>query len=146
MAVYQRILLAVDLTADCLSMARRARAVATALDAELAIVHVVETVPAIAPIPPESAGPALVTMQAELLEAAQLQIARLGEELGVPKSRRSVLVGNTKIELLRMVTEGRFDLVVVGSRGRHGLAFFTEATGDALVHRATCDVLALRIA
>jgi nucleotide-binding universal stress UspA family protein len=52
MAVYPRILLAVDLAADSLALGQPARALADALAAELHIVHVQEPIPPIAPIPP----------------------------------------------------------------------------------------------
>jgi hypothetical protein len=49
MPVYRRILLAVDLTADSALIGQRARALATALDGTLEMIHVVEPVPPVAP-------------------------------------------------------------------------------------------------
>jgi hypothetical protein len=79
MAVYQRILLAVDLATDSLLIGQRARALAAALDAELEMIHVVEPVPPVVPIPPDPIAPAIVTTQTELIEIAQARIGGLAQ-------------------------------------------------------------------
>ena len=145
MAVYRRILLAVDLTADSAVIGQRARALAAALDATLEMIHVVEPVPPVAPIPPDAVLPNIVMAQTEILDIAQEQIGRLARELGVPETRWSVVMGNTKGEIVRAAAEGKIDLIVIGSRGRHGLAFLVKPTEDVIVHKAPCDVLAVRL-
>jgi universal stress protein A len=145
MAVYRRILLAVDLTTESLLIGHRARALASVLDAELQIINVVEPIPLIPPMPPDPVLPVAVTTQAELFASAQEHIAKLARELGVPDSRWKVVEGNTKTEIVRAAAEGKVDLIVVGSREQHGLAFLIKPTEDVVVHRAPCDVLAVRL-
>jgi universal stress protein A len=145
MAVYHRILLAVDLSSDSLPIGHRARALASALDAELQIINVVEPIPIIPPMPPDPVVPASVTAQAELVANAQEYIARLAQDLGVPDLRWKVVEGNTKTEIVRAATDEKVDLIVVGSRERHGLAFLIKPTEDVVVHKAPCDVLAVRL-
>jgi universal stress protein A len=144
-AVYQRILLAVDLTPESRAVGQRARALATALDAELEIIHVVEPIPPVAPIPPDAVVPAIVATQAELMETAQERIAALAEELGVPESHWHIVEGAIKNEILRAATDHSIDLIAIGTRGRHALAFLIKPTEDVVVHRAPCDVLAVRL-
>ena len=43
------------------------------------------------------------------------------------------------------VTDKRFDLIVVGSHGRHGLALLLGSTANDVLHGAPCDVLAVRL-
>jgi universal stress protein A len=145
MAVYQRILLAVDLTPESLLIGHRARALAEALDGELGIVSVVEPIPTVAPIPPDAVVPVIVTTQAELIDAAQQHISWLAQELGVPDTNWRVVVGNIKSEIIRVAVDDEVNLIVIGSRERHGLAFLTQPTEDVVVHRAPCDVLAVRL-
>jgi universal stress protein A len=145
MAIYQRILLAVDLAPDSLLIGQRAQALSVALGAELGMIHVVEPIPPVAPIPPDPIVPVTLTTQTELIEIAQGQIGRLAQELGVPQSRWSVVVGNIKSEIIRAAADGRMDLIIIGSRERHGLAFLFKPTEDVVVHRAPCDVLAVRV-
>ncbi|MGB1202845.1 MAG: universal stress protein [Alloalcanivorax venustensis] len=37
------------------------------------------------------------------------------------------------------------DLIVLGSHGKHGIRLLLGSTANAVLHRATCDVLAVRI-
>jgi len=145
MAVYSRILLAVDLSPESLLIGHRARALAEALDGELEIVSVVEPIPIVAPIPPDTVVPVIVTKQAELVDAAQQHISLLAQELGVPDTNWRVIVGNIKSEITRVAVDNKVNLIVIGSRERHGLAFLIKPTEDVLVHRAPCDVLAVRL-
>jgi universal stress protein A len=144
-AVYQRILLAVDLSTDSLLIGQRARTLAAALDAELEMIHVIEPAPPVVAIPPEPVMPVIVTTQAELTEIAQAQIGRLARELGVPETHWRVVVGDIKREIVRTATDGQMDLIAIGSRGRHALAFLLKPTEDVVVRRAPCDVLAVRL-
>jgi universal stress protein A len=143
MAVYQRILLAVDLTPDSRLIGHRARELAAALDAELRIIHVVEPVPPMAAIPPDVVVP--VTTEVELVEIAQEHIGALAHDLDVPETRWSVAVGTIKSEIVRAAADAKVDLIVIGSRERHGLAFLIKPTEDVVIHRAPCDVLAVRL-
>lgn len=145
MAIYSQILLAVDLTPSSLLIAQRGRALAAALGGELWILHVVEPIPPVVPIPPEPIAAEVVTTQAEMLDLAQDQIGRLAEELGVPATRCDVVVGDTKGEIVRVAKDRRIDLIVIGSHERHGLAFLVKPTEDVVVHKAPCDVLAIRL-
>lgn len=145
MAVYQRILLAVDLAADSLLIGERARALALALGAELEIVHVIEPVPVVATIPPSSIGPEAVTAQAELIATAEARIGSLALKIGVPETRSHIVTGSIKSEIVRVAADRRAELIVIGNRERHGLAFLLKPTEDAVLHQAPCDVLAVRL-
>jgi len=45
-----------------------------------------------------------------------------------------------------MAETQQMDLIVVGSHGRHGLALVFGSTSSSVLHGASCDVLAVRIA
>jgi len=145
MSVYQRILVAVDLSPDSLFIGQRARSLSAALDGELHLIHVVEPVPLAVPMPPDAVVPSMVTTQVELVERAQDYIGNLAKELGVPETRWSVVVGNTRDEIVRVAIDRAVELIVIGTRERHALAFLIKPTEDVVVHRAPCDVLAVRL-
>jgi universal stress protein A len=142
MAVYRRILLVVDLTEDSLVLGRRAQALAAALEAEIELLHVVEFVPV------EPMGETLmpsVQIEEELLERARQRLTALAAELGLSGAHCRVESGNVKSEIVRVARERHTDLIMLGSRERHGLSILVNLTEDTVLHAAPCDVLAMRV-
>jgi universal stress protein A len=56
-----------------------------------------------------------------------------------------VETGSIKAEIIRVAQEQKVDLIVLGSRERHGIAILVNFTEDTVLHAAPCDVLAVRI-
>jgi universal stress protein A len=65
--------------------------------------------------------------------------------LSLPQSRQLVETGGIKTEIIRAAQRLRSDLIVLGSRERHGLAILLNFTEDTILHAAPCDVLAVRL-
>ncbi|HVA54215.1 MAG TPA: universal stress protein [Gammaproteobacteria bacterium] len=143
MSIYRQILVAVDLTEDSPAVARRGHALATLCEAKLSFVHVVEFIPV------DPAGEALlpppVELEGELVQGARQRLNVLCDNLGLQKAPHRVEVGNIKAEILRVAAEENADLLVLGSHGRHGLALLFGSTEKSLLHKAPCDVLAVRL-
>jgi len=139
---YRRILLVVDLTEDSLQIGRRARDLAATLGAEVELLHVVEFMP-VEPMG-ETLMPA-VRIEDELLVRARQRLAALAEELGLRGVPNRVESGNVKAEVVRVARERQIDLIVLGSRERHGLSILVNFTEDTVLHAAPCDVLAVRV-
>jgi universal stress protein A len=142
MTVYRRILLVVDLTEDSLILGRRAAALAAALAAEIELLHVVEFVPV------EPMGETLmpsVPIEEELLERARARLTALASDLGLAGAACRVESGNVKSEIVRVARERHSDLIMLGSRERHGLSILVNLTEDTVLHAAPCDVLAMRV-
>jgi universal stress protein A len=141
MAVYRRVLLVVDLTDDSVAIGRKAQALAATLGAEVELLHVVEFVP-VEPMG-ETLMPA-VQIEQELLQRAEQRLAALAVELGLAGAPCRVESGNVKAEIVRVARERHADLIVLGSRERHGLSILLNFTEDTVLHAAPCDVLAMR--
>lgn len=139
---YRRILLVVDLTDDSLQIGKRARDFAATLGAEVELLHVVEFMP-VEPMG-ETLMPA-VRIEDELLVRARQRLAALAEELGLRGAPQRVESGNVKAEVVRVARERQIDLIVLGSRERHGLSILVNFTEDTVLHAAPCDVLAVRV-
>ena len=143
MSEYRNLLVCLDLTEDSVRVLERAKALAAASGGTLTLLHVVEYVPV------EPMGEALlpaVQIEAELAERATTQIAELADRLGLGGAERLVLTGNIKAEVVRVAQEQRCDLIVIGSRERHGVSILFNFTEDTVLHAAPCDVLAVRLA
>jgi len=142
MSLYRRILVVVDLTEDSLFIGRRAQELAITLGAEIELLHVVEFVPV------EPMGETLmpsVQIEDELLERARQRLTTLATDLGIASSAVHVEAGNVKSEIVRIAREHNVDLIVLGSRERHGLSILVNFTEDTILHAAPCDVLAVRV-
>jgi universal stress protein A len=76
---------------------------------------------------------------------ARQRLAALAVELGLPAAQHRVESGNVKAEVVRVARERQVDLIVLGSRERHGLSILVNFTEDTVLHAAPCDVLAVRV-
>jgi len=142
MAAYKKLLVLLDLSDDSEKVFSACRDLAAYSDAAITALHVVEYTPV------EPMGESLMpTLQIER-DLAKTALARMGELIarhGVANARSRVEIGNTKAEILRVAEEEHADLIVLGSRERHGLAILVNFTEDTVLHAAHCDVLAVRL-
>ena len=139
---YRKMLVCLDLTEDSEKIAERAKALAATFGAEITLLHVVEYVPV------EPMGEALlpaVQIEGELAERARLRIAELAARLGLEGCEQLVQTGNIKTEVVRIAQARAVDLIVIGSRERHGVSILFNFTEDTVLHAAPCDVLAVRL-
>jgi len=143
--MYKKILVAVDLTGDTSPIVERAKALAKIHGAELSLLHVIEPVPLVTPFDvPDVMAPTVLQTQDELAAGARKRLDKLAADLGVP-SPAEVIVGNTQAEIVRAARDGGADLIVLGGRERHGLSLLVDFTEDAVLHKAACDVLVIRV-
>jgi universal stress protein A len=142
MAGYRKILVLLDLSESSDQVAVAGREQAEYSDASMVLLHVVDFVPV------EPMGESLIpTMQIEdaLLKRSREKIDGLIARLALPRANGRVEAGNTKAEILRVAEEEHADLIVLGSRERHGLAILVNFTEDTVLHAAHCDVLTVRL-
>jgi universal stress protein A len=142
MDTWRHILVAVDLSDDSERVVQRALDVAQRYAGSVRLLHVVEYVPV------EPMGEALLPsmqIEEELLRGARARLDRLAEQFGIAPDDRILRSGSTKVEILRAAREAGVDLIVLGSRERHGLAIILNLTEDTVLHAAPCDVLAVRL-
>ncbi|HEY4772599.1 MAG TPA: universal stress protein [Steroidobacteraceae bacterium] len=142
MSLYRRILVIVDLNDDSLAIGRRAQAIAAFCNSDLEFLHIVEIVP-LEPVG-ETLVPA-VQIEDEMIDRARERLAAFAAELGQPEAHCQVEVGNVKSDIVRIAQERNVDLIVLGSRERHGLSILVNFTADTVLHAAPCDVLAVRV-
>jgi universal stress protein A len=142
MAAYKKILVVLDLSEDSEQVVIAGRDIAAYSNATLVVLHVVEYLP-VEPLG-ESLMPAS-DIEDELFKRARGKLSDLIARLALSRAAGRVEVGNTKAEILRVAKEESVDLIVLGSRERHGLAIMVNFTEDTVLHAAHCDVLAVRL-
>jgi universal stress protein A len=139
---YKKILVLLDLSEDSEQVAVAARDLAEYSQASMLALHVVEFVPV------EPLGESLMpTAQIEddLVKRSREKLNAFIARLALPRATGRVEAGNTKSEILRVAEDEKADLIVLGSRERHGLAILVNFTEDTVLHAAHCDVLAVRL-
>jgi universal stress protein A len=93
----------------------------------------------------ESFLPTQIDLETSLAERARPLLEDMAKRYGTANTRARVEVGNTKSQILAIAEEEKPDLIVLGSRERHGLAVLVNFTEDTVLHAAHCDVLAVRL-
>jgi universal stress protein A len=148
--IYRHILLAVDFEPESEPVVARARSLRDLFSARLSLLHVIEHVPPAAEYMPlgfagEVSSPDDLTLEDELIEVARRQMDTLGEQLGVPETDRLIRVGPTGHTIDEVAGEIGADLILIGSRGRHGLLGLFGSTAKAVLRSLKCDVLCVRL-
>lgn len=141
---YNKILLAVDFSADDHYVAQKAKYLSKIFNAELSIIHILDDIP----MPDTTYGtiiPLDTSTPYESLEAQKNTLTKIADQLGIKSAHRWLVWGEPKHEIARFAEEYQIDLIVVGSHGRHGLALLLGSTANGVLHYAKCDVLAVRI-
>jgi universal stress protein A len=142
MGDYKKILLVVDLSDNSDCIGNRAKTIAKVHGSEIKILHVVEYVPL------EPMGETLmptIQIEDELVSRAKTKLAELADRLQLAHCEQMVETGSIKAEIIRVAQEQKVDLIVLGSRERHGIAILVNFTEDTVLHAAPCDVLAVRL-
>ncbi|EGV17307.1 universal stress protein [Thiocapsa marina] len=147
---YQRLLLAVDFEKESEPVVARAQQLKGLLGARLFLLHVVEHIPPTMEYMPvgyagDVAVPENLELEEELLAIARREIDALGERMDVPIADRLVRVGPTGRTIDEVAGELDIDLVVIGSRGRHGFLGLFGSTARSVLRNPTCDVLCVKI-
>jgi universal stress protein A len=143
MAIYQNIVLAVDLHPACDEAAlQRAIELAKSNNARLTIVHAIEHVNAYGVA---QAYPTVIDLEEQMVTEAKEQLTKLAQKYGIPADRQVVQVGSPKAVILDYAEQSKADLIIVGSHGRHGISLLLGSTANAVLHHARCDVLAVSI-
>ena len=142
MTGYRKILVLLDLSSASEQVAVAGRDMAAPSNAALVLLHVVEFVPT------EPMGETLmpaVQIEQELAQRSRAKLEELSARLALTRATTRIEAGNKKTEILRVAKEEAVDLIVLGSRVRHGLGILVNFTEDTVLHAAHCDVLAIRL-
>jgi universal stress protein A len=142
MAAYKKILVLLDLSDASEQIADAARDMAAHSNAAMVILHVVDFVPT------EPMGETLmptIQIEQDLVQRARAKLTELCARMALPRATTRVEAGNKKTEILRVARDEGVDLIILGSRVRHGLGILVNFTEDTVLHAAHCEVLAVRL-
>ena len=143
--MYKHILLAAELMEENRYVEDKAAQMQQLCDAKLSIIHVIESLPPVYAGVESDTMPDYSAIEKVIIERAEKMLKPIARRLGVLPSNAIVASGNVSNGVLSYAENNAVDLIIAGSHGRHGLQLILGSTVNALLHRANCDVLAVRL-
>lgn len=145
--MYRKILVPLDGSAKANVAAEHALELAGKSDAEVVLFHVIPALPPYVNKYGDRLGGAYQQIHGELqatgeeiMKKAQEEFAQYGIKMDV-----KILWGNPAQEICREAKEGRYDLVVMGSRGLGEIkGYLMGSVSNRVVRHASCPVLIVR--
>jgi len=138
---YRRILAAVDLSEAASWPLAAARGVASAHNARLIALSVLE------PVSQLFSGLDTIRepgFEDQMTQNALFELEQICRSRRVPTSAAVVQFGPTAATIAGYAGQHDIDLIVVGAHGFHGLEYFLGTTAAGVLHAAHCDVLGVR--
>jgi universal stress protein A len=143
MTDYNHILLATDLSEKSDYVAEHAKKMAKESGAKLSIVYVMEHSPV------AYGGEFSIPIDASLEEILEKQardtLAKLSSKYEIDNAQQHLANGSVKMAVTETAEEIKADLIIVGTHSHHGLDVLLGSRANAILHRAKCDVLVVRI-
>jgi universal stress protein A len=143
MLKYQHILVAVDLSPVTDQVISRAQEIARESKALLSMIHVMEHSPVA--YGGEFSIPVDVNLEQSLEQEVRKEMEKLGAKYGIPPEHQYLESGSVKLAVTDLAEELHADLIVAGTHGHHGLDVLLGSRANAILHRAQCDVLVVRV-
>jgi universal stress protein A len=147
--MFTRILVATDFSAPSQAALTYARGVAAKFGAPIHVLHVVEDEFVAGPLGAEMyAPPATVSLQNLIAEAqARLRTIPTPEEAATRRLTTEVIVGKAARTIADYADDNEYDLIVMGTHGRTGLAHvLMGSVAEHVVRTALCPVLTVHAA
>lgn len=145
MVKWETILCPIDFSEISLAALRLARSIRNLVDARLILVYVVE--PIVAPsdftFGPMTSG----DVEDRLVERSRQSLAEIVSGLDVPSDKLGSRVehGRASQEIVRVASEEKADLIVMGTHGYTGMAHvLLGSTAERVLRKAPCPVLTVR--
>ena len=139
----KKILVAIDLSEECDQVLAKAAELIETYRVTASLIHVVEPVVTDSNyMLPET----YVDLESVLQKRAKDFLDEKAKQFSNTKVSTICEVGSTKHEIFRQVEESGYDLIVMGTHGRHGIARLLGSTASAVLHGTPCDIYMVKIA
>ncbi|MBL4820457.1 MAG: universal stress protein [Gammaproteobacteria bacterium] len=143
MSVYNKIVVAVDLSDDAQKVIKTALKVAAGDSSKINLVHVVE--PIAAAYSMDAYAININELQQEAMAVATQNLTEIADEFNVAKDNQHTLLGAPAIEIRNLASELEADAIVIGSHSHSGWKILLGSTANKVLHGACCDVLTVLV-
>ena len=141
--MYNKILVAVDLSKDSKGVIDTAVRMADQDANRLHLVHVVEPVAAAYSMDIYAVN--INELQQEAINMAEQRLEKVGKRIGINSNCVHTLLGAPAPEIRSLASELGADAIVIGSHGHAGWKILLGSTAIKVLHGATCDVLTVYV-
>ena len=143
MSVYNKIVVAIDLSSDSQKVIDTALKVAGGDASKIHLVHVVE--PIAAAYSMDAYAININELQQEALSLAANNLTEIADKSSIDKGNQHTLLGSPAIEIRNLASELDCDAIVIGSHGHSGWKILLGSTANKVLHGACCDVLTVLV-
>ncbi|MCB1671331.1 MAG: universal stress protein [Gammaproteobacteria bacterium] len=143
MSVYNKIVVAIDLSSDSQKVIDTALKVAGGDAGKMHLVHVVE--PIAAAYSMDAYAININELQQEALSIAAENLGKIAAQSGISEDHQHTLLGAPSIEIRNLAEELGADAIVIGSHGHSGWKILLGSTANKVLHGACCDVLTVLV-
>lgn len=145
MAMYNKILIALDFHGDSAEVITKGKQLAADNSAELFLIHVNEPLAVAYAADGMSWTDQVVSLEVSIRKEAQKKMDETGSQLKAKPENCIVREGNPSREIHTVTRENDIDLIVMGTHGQSGLQLLLGSTANSVLHGSTCDVLTVRV-
>lgn len=140
--MYHKILVAVDLAGEPESVLEKGKALADLHQAEYKVIYCIDQ-----PVTPfgELSIPQPLLNMTQLKQEIFPHFKEVAGKAGIDATHISIEIGHHADTILKTAEDNGSDLIVLGSQSRRGLRALLGSTANAVLQRASCDVLAVRL-
>ena len=131
---YQKILLALDFHEDNDDVVETAQDMAGMYGAELHVVHVNEPLGMAYAADGVSWGDQIYALEASIRKESKKKMGEMAGSLGIPEAQCHLLEGRPAAQIHELCQEGKFDMIVLGTHGQHGLQLLLGSTANSVLH------------
>lgn len=145
MAIYNRILIALDFRGDNAEVIRKGKALAEADNSLVYLLHVNEPLTIAYGANGMTWTDQVAQLESSIRKQSREKMAEMGKQLDISEDRCLIREGRPSSEIHAVAEEQQIDLIVMGTHGQSGLKLLLGSTANSVLHGASCDVLAVRI-
>jgi len=149
MTLYKRVLVAVDLNGGADEVLEKASGFLLGDAVDVTVINVVydpvQLYDSYMGIEAYSVEPFSAPDEAQVRQQTLPIMQTLIDKVSLPNPKLLVEFGRTVNTILETADKFEADLILLGSHGRHGIGLLLGSTANGVLHRAKCDVLAVRI-
>ena len=136
---FKKILFATDLTKACSSISQKVHEIVTDNNAELHIIHAIESFPTYA-----WGYVDFQKIEDEVKKEAKSRLLASTDKFSIDQKNLHLICQPSKGAILELAKELKVDLIIVGSQSEHGFLGSLGSTASGVVNHAPCDVLVLK--